>query len=119
MQFAAPPQHMRFHLYAPGRPSLFVDIRAYSYTPPSRGTTTTLRRFRCRPSTHRWRPCRATIPILLRRLLAKPAARVGIARPGRRSGRFRAATSSSAARATSAASRVRAAPAGFPRLSEA
>ncbi|KAM3296521.1 hypothetical protein ACQJBY_038714 [Aegilops geniculata] len=35
MQFAARPQHMRFQLSAPGRPALFIDVRAYSYTPPS------------------------------------------------------------------------------------
>ncbi|XP_044408899.1 putative protein TPRXL [Triticum aestivum] len=35
MQFAAPPQHMRFHLSAPGRPALFIDVQwRYKVTPP-------------------------------------------------------------------------------------
>ncbi|KAI4979157.1 hypothetical protein ZWY2020_015910 [Hordeum vulgare] len=35
MQFAARPQHMRFHLYAPGRPRLFLDVLwHFQATPP-------------------------------------------------------------------------------------
>ncbi|XP_073357790.1 uncharacterized protein [Aegilops tauschii subsp. strangulata] len=35
MQFAARPQHMRFHVSAPGRPALFIDVQwRYEVTPP-------------------------------------------------------------------------------------
>uniref|UniRef100_A0A8R7QK13 RING-type domain-containing protein n=1 Tax=Triticum urartu TaxID=4572 RepID=A0A8R7QK13_TRIUA len=37
MQFAARPQHMRFHVSAPGRPALFIDVQwRYEVTPPQR-----------------------------------------------------------------------------------